>query len=139
VPQEHEVEYRHHQCMYCLEPFKTLYFGFEGSAHPCCYKGVTFGDIKKQQAHEIWQSGLMHSLRDHISWQAYPVDLCHGCIKTGLYPKANAARMYSIHYSRWYADRFGQRFDTKLIERMKALPDSREVFEEMLLPHATGA
>ncbi|WP_457673773.1 radical SAM/SPASM domain-containing protein [Thiolapillus sp.] len=134
VPDESEVEYRRHDGMYCLEPFKTLYFSYEGSAHPCCYKGVTWGDIRRQKADEIWQSGLMHSLREHVSRQEYPVDLCHGCMKTGLYPKANAARMYSIHYSRWFEDRFARPFAPALIERMRALPDSREIFEGMLLP-----
>ena len=137
VPDESEVEYHHHGGMYCLEPFKTLYFSYEGSAHPCCYKGVTFGDIGKQQAHEIWRSDLMHSLRDHLTRQEYPVDLCHGCIKTGLYPKANAARMYSMQYARWHEDRFGKGFDPALTERIKRLPDSRQVFEEMLLPRST--
>jgi hypothetical protein len=120
--------------MYCLEPFKTLYFSYEGSAHPCCYKGVTWGDIGKNPAHEIWQSDLMHSLRQHVARQEYPVDLCHGCIKTGLYPRANAARMYSNHYARWYEERFGQPFAPELIEAMKQLPDSRELFREILLP-----
>ncbi len=134
VPKKDEVEYRHHPQMFCLEPFKTLYFSYEGSAHPCCYKGVTFGDIGKAPAQDIWQSELMHSLREHVARQEYPMDLCHGCIKTGLYPKANAARMYSLHYARWYADRFGSAFDTELIENMKRLPNSQELFQNKLLP-----
>ncbi|WP_041067426.1 radical SAM protein [Thiolapillus brandeum] len=134
VPQVDEVNYRQHDGMYCLEPFKTLYFSYEGSAHPCCYKGVTWGDIGKNPAHEIWQSDLMHSLRQHVARQEYPVDLCHGCIRTGLYPRANAARMYSNHYARWYEERFGQPFAPELIQAMKQLPDSQELFQEMLLP-----
>ncbi|WP_456379913.1 SPASM domain-containing protein [Thiolapillus sp.] len=47
-----------------MEPFKTLYFGYEGAAYPCCYKHIMWGDIEKQQAHEIWQSDLMRSLRN---------------------------------------------------------------------------
>ncbi|WP_456447112.1 radical SAM/SPASM domain-containing protein [Thiolapillus sp.] len=134
VPEKDEVEYRHHPRMFCLEPFKTLYFSYEGAAHPCCYHGVTFGDIGKQPAQRIWQSGLMPSLREHVARQEYPVDLCYGCIKTGLYPKANAARMYSLHYARWYEDRFGVPFDADLAERMKALPDSEQIFEQWLMP-----
>ncbi len=131
IPHKDEVEYRHHGGMYCMEPFKTLYFGYEGAAYPCCYKHIMWGDIKTQQAHEIWQSDLMHSLRGHVVRQEYPVDLCHGCIKTGLYPKGNAARMYSIHYARWYEDRFGTTFYPKLLEKVRALPDSKEIFSAL--------
>jgi len=43
-------------------------------------------------------------------------------------------RIYSNHYARWYTDRFGNDFDAKLIENMKTLPDSREMFQDMPLP-----
>ncbi len=134
VPDKDAVEYRHLETMVCMEPFKTLYFGYEGAAYPCCYKHIMWGDIEKQQAHEIWQSDLMHSLREHVARQEFPVDLCHGCIKTGLYPKANAARMYSLHYGRWYEDRFGQAFDEELLNKVRVLPDSREIFADLLRP-----
>ncbi len=132
VPQVDEVVYHHYPNMTCMEPFKTLYFGYEGAAYPCCYKHIMWGDIEQQDAEQIWKSELMHSLRDHVARQEYPTDLCHGCIKTGLYPKANAARMYSIHYSRWFEDKFKQPFYPALIEKVKALPDSREIFEQFL-------
>ncbi len=131
VPQPDEVEYHHLDRMVCMEPFKTLYFGYEGAAYPCCYKHIMWGDIEKQQAHEIWQSDLMQSLRSHVAQQEYPVDLCHGCIKTDLYPKGNAARMYGIQYARWYQGRFGNEFAPELLEKVRLLPDSREVFQTL--------
>jgi len=90
-----------------------------------------WGDIETRQAHEIWQSDLMHSLRGHVARQEYPVDLCHGCIKAGLYPKGNAARMYSIHYARWYEDRFGTAFYPEFLEKVRVLPDSKEIFSAL--------
>jgi hypothetical protein len=131
IPDVDEVEYHHYSNMTCMEPFKTLYFGYEGAAYPCCYKHVMWGDIEQQDARQIWQSELMQSLRKHVARQEYPTALCHGCIKTGLYPKANAARMYSIHYARWYEDKFKKPFYPDLLNKVRALPDSREIFDRL--------
>ncbi|WP_456380190.1 hypothetical protein [Thiolapillus sp.] len=45
--------------------------------------------------------------------------------------------MYSIHYGRWFEDRFGESFDVELVKRMQSLPDSRDLFNEMLLQRST--
>lgn len=133
VPDKEDVGYTQHEKVYCMEPFKTLYFNYEGAAYPCCFKSdkSVWGDLKQASAVEIWQSGLMQSMRSNVIDQKYPTTLCQWCIKAGTYPKNHGIRMRMKQYSEWYADRYKYPFFPNLQKRVGALPDNEEIFEQL--------
>ena len=133
VPDPGEVEYSQYEKVYCMEPFKTLYFNYEGAAYPCCFKSdkSVWGDLNEASALEIWQSGLMQSMRRNVIDQKYPTTLCEWCIKAETYPKNHGVRMRTMRYAEWFADRYKYPFFPDLQQRVRTLPDNEIVFERL--------
>jgi len=61
----------------CYAPFKSIYFGNNGSAGVCCYnREHSLGQYPQQSIHEMWFGAEADKLRDYISHN----DLSLGCL-----------------------------------------------------------
>ena len=92
---------------YCMEPYKTLYVHRDGAAKPCCEASTEMflGDLKKEQAIDIWNATGYDEVRDGIARQEYPA-FCVDCLKNKSAPDYYIGPLVD-NYVAWNEATFG--------------------------------
>lgn len=91
--------------IFCHAPFRSIYFDFQGHAHPCCESiSYILGSYPEQSIHEIWFGQPLQNFRERIAHN----DLSAGCslcknnleirnfngVKARFYDNAPPAKVY---------------------------------------------
>jgi len=69
----------HHPSLICHEPWQTFYVRDDGTVNCCCYSNRVLGDLKEQDALEVWNGELYRRFRARMRLEDKPAEcrVCH--------------------------------------------------------------
>ena len=117
--------------MPCLEPFKSFYTTFDGSARTCCFTDAKhwIGQLQESTGEQIWNNGVYQSIRQHIVANQYLSSMCGACARKSAYPKQHGFQAEYNTYAKWYEHVYGIPFLADLREQVKAVPVSAAILK----------